>query len=118
MPKCPKYPKCKGFDAKLDAFINGCKGRIKAYYDQDFPSLTPPEVKQDSGVRYIRIYHIVITNETMRTTQLIIFAFVEKTTGLIFKPAGWRSTAKHPSGNIFSPTGGLEAVSPSGSRIA
>ena len=39
-----------------------------------------------------------------------VCCFVEKSTGDIFKPAGWKAPAKHVRGNIFSKDTGMEAV--------
>lgn len=40
-----------------------------------------------------------------------VCAFVDMSTGDIYKPAGWQAPAKHVRGNIFSKEGGKEALS-------
>lgn len=39
-----------------------------------------------------------------------VFAFIDKKTGDIFKPASWQAPAKGVRGNLFSDRGGLEAL--------
>lgn len=36
-----------------------------------------------------------------------VYAFVDKSTGDIFKPASWKAPAKHARGSIFAADGGL-----------
>lgn len=45
------------------------------------------------------------------------FAFVDQSTGDIFRPATYRAPAKHARGNLFSEMGGREALSACNSHI-
>jgi hypothetical protein len=50
--------------------------------------------------------------------QQIAYAFIEKTTGDVLKPAtDWMKPARTVRGNLFSQHGGMEAVSPDGMNI-
>jgi len=42
------------------------------------------------------------------------WAFVDKTTGDILKPASWAAPAKHARGNIFDQAGGMAHIGPYG----
>ena len=46
------------------------------------------------GRRYIKITQIVVGRDGKNTDQLSVHSFVDKSTGLVFKAAGWNAPAK------------------------
>lgn len=42
------------------------------------------------------------------------YAFIDKKTGDIYKPATWKAPAKHARGNIYAEDGGLKCAGPYG----
>lgn len=99
-----KFEKCKGFDQQAKLFLDGCQDRLRRY----FP-VTSTVLELDELSRYVRVVRV--------TNQRSAYAFLEKSTGLIFKAASWKSPAKHARGSLFSPHAGMEAVSPDGIGI-
>lgn len=51
------------------------------------------ELQVDPGRKYLRLWMVQGSHRSA-------WAFVDKTTGEIFKPATWRAPAKHARGNI------------------
>lgn len=75
-----------------------------------FPELEPSMLEMSDGRRYIRV-------DTVRsggTGQRSVWAFIDKQTGDVLKPQGYRKPAKHPRGNILDEYGGLEMLTPHG----
>lgn len=62
------------------------------------------------GKRYIRIHRMRRSDETQKSA----WAFIDKTTGDILRPAGWSTPAKNARGNIFDGNQGHHRVSSMG----
>lgn len=92
--------------AKVENIINKMNAHMVAYYNS--PEWNHPEYKDNN-----------ITENTAKldvrrkffciTKAGSIYAFIDKETGDIFKPASWKAPAKGVRGNVFSPNDGLEA---------
>jgi hypothetical protein len=75
-----------------------------------FPELEPSVLEMSDGRRYIRV-------DTIRdggTGQRSVWAFIDKQTGDVLKPQGYRKPAKQPRGNLFDEYHGLEMLTPYG----
>ena len=92
------------FETAFATFLAGCQARMNAYQTLHGYRLTP--LYCDDGIRYIRIWE--------DTGQHICWGFVDKQTGDLLKPEGWKKPAKHARGNIFDADGGLRFVTPHG----
>lgn len=84
------------FDTALDKFLAGAKKKIVEHYNQHFPNLTPDQLKAVPGKKYVKIVQTGADGERGSA-----WAFIDKETGDIFKPAGWNKPAKHARGNIL-----------------
>ena len=107
-----KFPKREGFDAAVERFLTGVRAANAEYFKR-FENLTPDEYRLDPLQRYLRITRTTIhERDGVKTdNQTMVFCFIEYTTGLVFKPEGWKKPAKHARGDIFSDQHGMEAVS-------
>ena len=100
----PKHEK----PADLDIFVFSLAvtERHQRYFEENYPSLELPTVEVSNGRKYARLF-VNRGNDSKS-----VWAFVNRETGEIFKPAGWSAPAKHARGNVFSEQGGMEAVTP------
>ena len=90
------------FDEAMDVFCTRLEKNVKAYVDT-FDYMESVEFRPDGGTKYIKVkqfqknWHTNYNDDGTTTKTLIggekgsIHCFVEKTTGNIFKPAGWKS---------------------------
>lgn len=89
----------KDFETTLTHFLNEWEDRVRPNYERNFNNLTYRGLNYTKGRKYIKITH-----------DTSVVAFIDMKTGDIFKPASWKSPAKHARGNLFSEHGGFEAV--------
>ena len=90
------------FDEAMTAFCTRLEENVKAYVDT-FDYMESVEFRPDGGTKYIKVkqfqknWHTNYNDDGTKTKYLVggdsgaIHCFVEKTTGDIFKPAGWKS---------------------------
>mgnify|MGYP001409488324 FL=1 len=90
------------FDEAMEVFCKRLEENVKAYVDT-FDYMESVEFRPDGGTKYIKVkqfqknWHTDYNDDGTTTKTLIggekgsIHCFVEKTTGDIFKPAGWKS---------------------------
>ena len=96
------------FDDAMDKFCTRLEENCKAYVDT-FDYMESVEFRPDGGTKYIKVkqfqknWHTNYNDDGTKTKTLIggdsgaIHCFVEKTTGDIYKPAGWK--APYTKGN-------------------
>ena len=88
------------FDVRFLAFFEG----LKAKFPGDFFDTV-------SGKRYVKVRHAIRASHPdipAPTKAESVYAFVDKTTGDVLKPAGHSAPAKHARGNIFKDDFGLK----------
>ena len=103
MTTCTKLGiKPTSFDEAMSVFCTRLEENVKAYVDT-FDYMESVEFRPDGGVKYIKVKQFQKNwqtdyNDDGTTTKTLvggekgsIHCFVEKTTGNIFKPAGWKS---------------------------
>ena len=87
------------FDEAMDVFCTRLEKNVKAYVDT-FDYMDSVTFRPDGGTKYIKVKQFQVNIETDYETGVktlvggdkgSIHCFVEKTTGNIFKPAGWKS---------------------------
>ena len=90
------------FDEAMSAFCTKLEENVKPYVDK-FNHMDSVTFRQDGGVKYIKVKSFQVNintdyNDDGTTTKTLvggdrgsIHCFVEKTTGDIYKPAGWKS---------------------------
>ncbi len=79
----------------------------------DYKYATPVVETSNPGRRFVRLIQSELWPNEKAVRQSAL-AFVEITTGDIFKPEGWKRPAKHPRGNIYI-NEGRDSLSESGS---
>jgi len=82
------------------------------YFAKHYDNLTPPKIEYTRGKKYYKIIRV----EQYQTSRSV-HSFVDRTTGDIHKPAGWKAPAKHARGNIFDNDGGKSSMKDSGSIV-
>ena len=100
MSKCTELRiKPTSFDEAMEKFCNQLEENCKPYVDK-FNHMDSVTFRQDGGVKYIKVKSFQVNVETNHETgvkKLVgglrgsIHCFVEKQTGNIFKPAGWKT---------------------------
>jgi hypothetical protein len=103
MSKCTELRiKPTSFDEAMEAFCIKLEENVKAYVDT-FDYMESVEFRPDGGKKYIKVkqfqknWHTNYNDDGTKTKYLVggdsgaIHCFVERTTGNIFKPAGWKS---------------------------
>ncbi len=90
---------CKSFDEAMDVFCQKLEKDATKYIN-GFNHIDSVKFRQDGGVKYIKVKYFQTNVETNHETGVktlvggergSIHCFVERTTGDIFKPAGWKS---------------------------
>ena len=70
----------------------------KHFADAGYTHASPTISVAKGGRKYAK----VLRSDTAQTS---VHSFVDKATGEIFKPAGWKAPAKHARGNIYDNAG-------------
>ena len=87
------------FDEAMEAFCTKLEENVKPYVDK-FNHMDSVTFSLDGGVKYLKVKSFTTNVETdyetgkktlREDTRGSIHCFVEKTTGDIYKPAGWKS---------------------------
>jgi len=87
------------FDEAMTAFCTKLEENCKPYVDS-FNHMDSVTFRQDGGMKYIKVKSFQVNIETNHETGVktlvggdrgSIHCFVEKTTGDIYKPAGWKT---------------------------
>src|SRR5512137_150403 len=87
-----------------------------ALYEKHMADNCPNNPKEvllgDFGRRYVKIHKVgQIDTTTGRPITDSAWAFVDRRTGDILRPASWSAPAKHARGNIFDSDGGMRHMS-------
>ena len=101
-PNPPRSADPAAFDARLADWLGAMQEKIDAEYAAQYKNVKPPILEIEQGARYIRV-----VNTDAYGTSRSAFVFIDKNTGDVLKPAGWKGPAKHARGNIFDAKGGL-----------
>lgn len=83
------------FLARLDEFVAAVQKMINDYFAKNGYTMAPPTITVMNGMKNVRI----VRSEPHTKS---VYCFVDKTTGDIFKAAGWKAPAKHARGNIYN----------------
>lgn len=88
---------------RLEEWLQKAQAVVNANYANNFPTLVPSLLEMSDGRRYIRIDTI---NDGGRGSRSV-WAFIDKWTGDVLKPATYKAPAKHARGNLFDSDGGV-----------
>lgn len=95
------------FDTALAWWLNGAIGIVtEGQEDKPNSYALVPKV----GRKYVKIVRKDVWEGEVREESGSAYAFIEKATGNVYKPASWAAPAKHARGNIFAADRGLNCV--------
>lgn len=85
----------QSYKEALANFISLCREREEKHMKENFSNLSPKEFTVNSGRKFDKVVR-----------DRSVFAFINKETGAIVKPASWKSPEpkQRERGNIFSET--------------
>lgn len=102
----PSEPARPSFEVALAAWLEQSQQRVNERHAREFPTsqFEPRQLSIDpGGVKFVRV---VATDGPSRSA----LAFVERATGDIFKPDGWKKPAKGARGNIYRQPEGISTM--------
>jgi len=102
------------FETALSSFVVLANARLNEYFERHFPNIPREVISVAAGGRK---YAKLVARRDDAGKGGCVYAFVDKKTGEIFKPASWAAPAAHARGNVFSEYNGEEALSDNGSHI-
>lgn len=85
------------FDQALTSFLHDSQKKI----DASHRGSENVKLEKSEGPKYIRIVYAISSEGKVFSKSA--WAFVDKVTGDIFKPAGWKAPAKTARANVFRP---------------
>lgn len=105
--------------ARVQSFVQGAQGIVNKYYATNFadsPHMVPPRLEIDNpdAPRYLRVVSVNRTSQGDVPMSRSAHAFIDRTTGDVLKPAGWKAPAKGVRGNIHDGRNGLGRMGPHG----
>ena len=100
----------QNFDKALKAFLKGAQQIIDDDFKRNYPNLTSNLLTTKSGKKYVKVISQVRTHNGSIGSGTSAWAFIDKTTGDILKPANWKAPAKHARGNIFDQDNGTRSI--------
>ena len=85
------------FDQHLELYCKRLQEAINKEFAAHYPRNLVPKITFTTGPKYVRIIRGGSVGKA-------VHCFVERSTGSIWKAAGWKAPAKNfPRGNIFNP---------------
>jgi hypothetical protein len=101
-------------DPAFEKWLAGCIAMVQLYQQQNYPSLPAKNLETEWGTRYIRICDVERNTgadaATRPSNRRGAWAFIDRTTGDVLKPASFKTPAKHARGNIFDPQNGMGSM--------
>ena len=92
-------------------FLEGVQQLVAEHYANDFPTLTPQEIRVDAG----RVYWKLVKHTPGSDRHTSVHCFVRKADGAILKSATWRAPAlNHARGFVTESDFGLHCAGPYG----
>ena len=97
-------------------WLAACEALYEAHMKANFDRLPRDKFVPICGGRYIRINQTAqeVDPVTKRPNRDSAWAFIDRTTGDVLKPATYRAPAKHARGNIFDASNGMASMGPYG----
>ncbi len=92
------------FDKAFDEWLKAAQKIVDDYYKKAFDGKQGKTLSYTKGPKR---YKIISTNESGHQS---VWAFIDKTTGDVLKPASWKAPAKGARGNILDKDKGLRRL--------
>lgn len=97
----------------ISNFLNALQARLTEHKERNkLTYFDSCRVTATEGKKYFKVYREEIMGGASHHRSIV--AFVDKTTGDIFKPATFKTPAPHARGNVLSEQNGMEAITPAG----
>jgi hypothetical protein len=104
----------RNFLDQLDRYVSTVEALVSAYYAENYSNLEAPFFTVDPrGKKFARI----VQNERHGSSRSV-HSFVDRESGDVLFPSGWKTPAPHARGNIWSDQEGAEALAPHGSVLS
>lgn len=91
---------------------------VQDHHQKSFPTLPAKNLEAEWGTRYVRIVDVERNTGADAASRPYnrrsAWAFIDRTTGDVLKPASFRAPAKHSRGNIFDDKNGMGSMGPYG----
>lgn len=102
------------YDSALKKWVSSVRDMIEKSYNNDMDRgySWRVDLEIQSGSRFDKIVKSTACGDSSESRS--VYAFIEKKTGDIYKPASWKAPAKHARGNIYAEDGGLKCADPYG----
>jgi hypothetical protein len=84
------------FTVALQSFIEKASYMIENHIKENYTFVSAGKLEFTEGNRYVKIIKVEASQSRF------VWAFVDKKTGDILKPASWKAPAKGVRGNIFN----------------
>jgi hypothetical protein len=102
----------KDFQTQLSGFLAAAQSKVDDYMKRN-GFRGNPVIETEEGPKFIRVIRAEY-NDPKNPTQALTrsaYCFIEKATGQVFKPAGWKAPErKNPRSNIFADDFGASGV--------
>jgi len=92
---------------RITELVSRLQLKINEYYTKYYSYSVPDKFIITEGKRYFKIIKTNLSNRS-------VYAFVDKTTGDILKPASWAAPTKHARGNVNENDYGMSGCGPYG----
>ena len=104
------------FETALENFRDVAETVVREHFKRNGYTFAVPNVEIASkGKRYVKLIRTESNPATGETQPGgSVHSFVEIATGSIFKPASFKTPAKHPRGCIYTSDHGRESMEPEG----
>ncbi len=105
--------------AKVQSFVAGAQNIINQDYARNYPNLVGMgrvpslEIRNANSPRYIAVDRVERLPDGS-TNSRSVHAFIDRSTGDVLKPSGWKVPAKGARGNIHDANNGLGRMGPYG----
>lgn len=97
------------------AWLAACSAMCDGYMAQHYPTLPKETIEPNWGTRYCRIDKVERNTgadaHVRPFNRRSAWAFIDRSTGDVLKPATFKAPAKHARGNIFDDKGGMGSMS-------
>ena len=99
-------------NTQVQTAVEALVSEMNAWQDKYYATMSDHALYSDQSYIDRNRYVVDVKKKYVCITKSgSMYAFIDKETGEIFKPASWRAPAKGVRGNVLSAHGGKEALS-------
>lgn len=101
-------------EKRVEQFANKLEEKILKNINNDPGYTYRVEIEIKPGKKFYKIVEGHTFRDSRENPSMSVYAFIDKETGDIYKPASWAAPAKHVRGNIFADDFGMSVCGPYG----